>query len=282
MTLDSPLVKEIIKLAIKEDLSGGDITSTLTIPQDHVSLAEFLAKEEMIVCGMPIVEKLISELNFALKFEILAKDGTSVKKNTTIATLRGNTRQILSLERLALNFLQHLSGIASLTGIVTAKAGKLKILDTRKTTPGLRLLEKYAVKTGGGDNHRMNLSDMILVKNNHIDAHGNLDKLLKDLNRNKPEGVEIEIEVRNMDELKKAVEHMPKYIMLDNMDDAQVKEAVAFIRAASSGILIEVSGGIKEERLAQLSKLGIDFVSMGMLTNSARSMDISLKLSNLV
>lgn len=279
--LDSPLVTDLIKLAIEEDLAGGDVTSDLTIPEDHQSQASFLAKEEMIVCGMPILEKLFAELHFPLKLSVLIKDGELVKSGAILAILQGKTRHILSAERLALNFLQHLSGIATLTHKVVKDSGKLKILDTRKTTPGLRIFEKYAVKTGGGQNHRMNLGDMILVKNNHIDAHGNLETLLKDLYANKPEKLPIEIEIRNMQELKTAMEFKPTLIMLDNMDNEQVKEAIGFIRSKHNETMVEVSGGITEARLMQLSDLGVNYVSMGMLTNKAQSVDISLRIKTI-
>ncbi len=279
--LDSPLVIDLINLAIEEDLAAGDITSDLTVSESHQSYAEFLTKEDMVVCGMPVIEKLFSILKYPLDLKVLSEDGSSVKAGQIIARIEGKTRHILSAERTALNFLQHLSGIATLTSKMVSLAGNLKILDTRKTTPGMRILEKYAVKTGGGQNHRLNLGDMILVKNNHIDARGDMQSLLTDLYQKKPEKISIEIEVRSMAELDTAMKFNPEIVMFDNMNNEQVKEAVSFVKKINSTTKIEVSGGITDERLPVLSTLGVDYVSMGMLTNKAGSMDISLRIKNL-
>lgn len=276
--LDSPLVNDLIRLAIEEDMVYSDVTSEFTIPEKHESTAEFLVKEDLIVCGTAVLEMLYKEVNYPLVLTVYIADGKSARKGEIIAKIEGQTRHILAIERLSLNFLQHLSGIATLTNKMTAKAPGLKILDTRKTTPGLRILEKYAVKTGGGQNHRMSLGDMILVKNNHIDAHGSLESLLTELSQKNTQNIPVEIEIRDTQELKTAMKFRPQHVMLDNMDDEKVAEAVKYIRSLDKATKIEVSGGITEERLSKLAGLGVDYVSMGMLTNKAQSVDISLRI----
>ena len=276
--LDSPLVSDLIRLAIEEDLLLGDITTELTIPDTFSSKAEYIAKEKCVVCGTPLLQRIFAEMGCNFNLDLLTADGEEVKAGQVIAVISGKTKQILSCERLTLNFLQHLSGIATQVRKISSKISNLKILDTRKTTPGLRVLQKYAVKIGGGSNHRMNLGDMILVKNNHIDAHGNLRLLIKDLLQKKPPYMPFEIEVRNMDELKIVLEFKPDIIMLDNMTDTQIKNAVAMIKKVSSKIMIEVSGRVDGGRLQKLESLGADYASMGMLTNKVHSVDISLRI----
>lgn len=276
--LATPLVSKLIKLAIQEDLAGGDITSDLSLSSASYSKAYFVARERLVVCGFPVLQMLIKELGSGLILGKLLAEGDTARKDEVIAMVRGKTKDILAFERTALNFLQRLSGIATATREAVSRVKKIRILDTRKTTPGLRTLEKYAVKVGGGRNHRMSLSDMILVKNNHVDARGSLSEVMRQILKRKPKKIPLEVEVRNMQELAEVLPFRPDIIMLDNMNDAAIKKAVKVIRKSSKGIKIEASGGITLRRLKTLDRTGIDYVSMGAITNRAQSVDISLRI----
>lgn len=273
------LVKSLIQIAIEEDLSQGDITSQLSIPANQTCKAEFLAKQDFVVCGIPVVEMLFRELRYNIDVLALKNDGDTCKKGEVIIKIEGKTRQVLASERNALNFLQHLSGIATYARQLSNLVPKLKIMDTRKTTPGLRVLEKYAVRIGGADNHRMGLGDMILVKNNHIDATGgDIKKVLDAIVSNKPSSIRWEVEVRDISELEVAIQYAPDVIMLDNMSNQDIEICTKIIREGSPNSVIEVSGGITEKRLKSLETLGVDCVSIGALTNKISSVDISLRV----
>lgn len=276
--LSSPEVTDLLKLAIREDLAKGDITSELTIPEDQQCSAEITAKEDLVICGLPLLAPVIKEAGYPISLNLLKEEGSALKKGEIPAHFTGSTRHVLAVERLCLNMLQHLSGIATATAQIVRNAQGLRILDTRKTTPGLRILEKYAVKVGGGENHRMHLGDMILIKNNHIDAHGDLASLMRNVMENRPRGIKVEVEVRNLEELKVVAPFDPEIIMLDNMNNSEIAAAVSFLRERSSRAVIEASGNITQGRLPELAKLGVDAVSMGMLTNRAPSVDISCKV----
>jgi nicotinate-nucleotide pyrophosphorylase (carboxylating) len=278
--LNSPLVDKLIDLAIEEDLSFGDITSELTVPAATKGKAVILARERLIVCGLPLVERILSRAGRALKFEALAKEGSLAKAQQPICRLKGKARDILALERTILNFLQRMSGVAGAAAAAQKAAGNLCVLDTRKTTPGWRVLEKYAVRVGGATNHRFSLGDMILVKNNHIDAcNGDIQATLRPIFKARPRYMPVEVEVRDINELKATLKFPVDVVMLDNFSDLKIVPALALVNSKTKRPLVEVSGGITESRLTQLQKLGVDCVSMGALTTKATNCDISLRLT---
>jgi nicotinate-nucleotide pyrophosphorylase (carboxylating) len=277
--LDTPLVRSLVKLALREDLSFGDITSELTIPAQHRSSAVVLAREKLVVCGLEIIGQIFSQMRASADVKLLADDGDVVKPGTELVRIEGKTRDLLAAERTILNFLQRMSGIATHTKKIIDEASGLTVLDTRKTTPGWRIIEKYAVQVGGGSNHRFHLGDMILVKNNHVDAHGgDMRVTLKTVNAKKPRYMPVEIEVRSMAELKTALEFNPQVIMLDNMDDPMIRQALKIVDASGQSPLVEISGGVRVDRFKQLKKLGVKCVSMGSLTSQATSVDISMRI----
>lgn len=289
--LESPLIDKLIELALLEDLGLGDCTSTLCIPAQHRSEAKIIAREELVVCGLPLLARIVAAASWAGEqsperpiIELRAQDGQLVPADVTVATLQGNTRTLLALERTLLNFLQRMSGVASAARDFVQKAGKVIVLDTRKTMPGWRMLDKYSCWVGGVRNHRATLGDMVLVKNNHIDAHGgrtvaeNLRAALSSVRAAKGFYVPVEVEVRSLEELRVALEFSPEAVMLDNMSDAQMREAVAVVRAAARPPLVEASGGVTQSRLAALAEIGVDAVSVGGLTTRAPNKDISMRI----
>lgn len=279
---EESLIKKIILLSLEEDRYDHDITSDLTIPKASLSRADILAKQEGIWCGNFLIERIIKYSGSSLKFSPLIQDGEAFKVFQALATLEGSTRTLLSLERTILNFVQRLSAISSFTHKVVKAAPRLKILDTRKTTPGLRVLEKRAVLIGGGTNHRANLSDRILIKNNHIDGAGvSLDGMLTSVFSSRPAGIPIEVEVRNLEELQAVLSVVtPDFIMLDNFPNELIPRGIELVRARSVEIEIEVSGGIDENRLAFLDRFHGISVSMGALTNRVSSLDLSMRISD--
>ncbi|MCO6430958.1 MAG: carboxylating nicotinate-nucleotide diphosphorylase [Deltaproteobacteria bacterium] len=278
--LDSPLVKKIIRLAIEEDLSQGDVTSELSIPVAHKSLGRFVAKENLIVCGVPLLQLIASEIGGNLKVVQVIEEGKQARRGTVIAEVSGRTVALLAFERTALNFLQRMCGIATFTRNAVKKAGSITLLDTRKTMPGHRVLDKYSVRVGGARNHRFSLGDLILVKNNHVDAgKGGLPGVLERIIRLKPPYMAVEVEVRNRKELEQSLSFKPEIVMLDNMNNREVAAAISLAQKLSPSTMIEVSGGVSIERLPALSKLGVQLVSMGALTNKAQAVDISLRIT---
>jgi len=278
--LDSPYVTKLIDLAIEEDLSFGDITSELIVPADLVGNGDFVTREGITICGLPVVDQILSR--FKVSFTILDRiqEGDWLKPDTIFLRATGKVRDLLALERVCLNFLQRMSGVATVTRqIVENKPQNVILLDTRKTIPGWRILDKYSTRIGGARNHRMNLGSMIMLKDNHIDAQSEpLSKVLSDLKKIKPAYMPLEIEVRDLSELEPAIEFSPEAIMLDNFSVENLNAAVAMIRSKSPNTKIEISGGITPEVLPKFKDLGEVYVSMGALTNSARSVDISMNL----
>jgi nicotinate-nucleotide pyrophosphorylase (carboxylating) len=274
------LVRKLISLALEEDLVMGDITASLTVPEGHRSIARIIARQRLVVCGGEFIAAVIGEGKWHVSCALKAKEGEWLEAGATIAELEGPTRQLLSAERTLLNFLQRLCGVATYTREFCSHAPGLIVLDTRKTLPGWRFLDKHAVRVGGGRNHRFCLGDMILVKNNHIDAHpGGMRAALSDIARKKPLYMSWEVEVRNLEELSIALEFKPTIVMLDNFSDALIKEAVGRIRVMPQPPLVEVSGGITRERLAAIHAAGADAVSVGALTTQAPNVDISMRIA---
>jgi len=260
--------KTIIDRALEEDIGAGDITSDSIIPKDAVMHAQLIAKADGVTAGLFLLKKICSEARVHLHVE----DGAAVRKNQVLADIEGNARYILARERVVLNFVRHLSGIATLTRrYVMAATNGVKILDTRKTTPGLRKLEKYAVRMGGGQNHRMGLYDMVLIKDNHIAVAGITDAV----QRARHTGKIIEVEVESLVQLKEVINAKPDLIMLDNMPIAYLKKAV---KTVGGRIPIEISGGVTLEIIPQLCKLGVQYISVGALTHSAPSLDVSIEV----
>jgi len=273
-------IEDIIKYALLEDSFYGDLTTEILNINGN---GEFLliSKENFVLCGIDIFEKVFKFLNDSISVEKIYKDGDFINEKQVIAVVKGSIRDILRGERVALNFIQKLSGIATTTYyfVKEIEGTNCKILDTRKTTPLYRKLEKYAVRVGGGNNHRFSLFDGILIKDNHIKAFGSIEKLLDIAIKNKPFGKEIEIEVSNLDELKIVLNYPIDIVLLDNFKIEDIKKAIKIINGKCK---IEVSGGIKLESVKEIAKLGVDYISVGALTHSSRWVDISLELKYFV
>ncbi|MDD5596251.1 MAG: carboxylating nicotinate-nucleotide diphosphorylase, partial [Candidatus Omnitrophica bacterium] len=271
-------IDSIIRHALIEDIGKGDITTQLTIPKDKEINAVILAKEDCVACGMEITKRAFEIIDSSVKFESLVKDGQRIKSGKTLAKLTGKASSILTAERVALNILAMLSGIATKTRdfVKLIEPYKVKITDTRKTFPGLREFQKYAVRVGGGYNHRMGLDEMILIKDNHLKVTEGYTKL-----PSVPKGFKIEIEVQNLDEFKHALKFKPDVIMLDNMEIADIKKAVkirdnTLFNSHHPHTKLETSGGVDLKSVAKIAATGVDIISIGELTHSVQSVDISL------
>lgn len=271
--------EKLIALAIEEDLGDGDITSLLTIPEALQGATRLVAKEAGVVCGLGVCAAVYRELSAAVQVTLHANDGDTIQAGAVLAELSGPVRALLSGERIILNFLQRLSGIATCAAALVADLNSLAVYDTRKTTPGWRQLEKYAVRVGGARNHRMHLGDMILIKDNHADLAGReLGELVQAVLVEKPAGIPVEVEVRTLAELQKIAGLAVDAVLLDNMDADQISECLQFVSAAWSAAppRIEVSGGVTRERLKILESQGVPSASVGALTTTIRSLDISM------
>jgi nicotinate-nucleotide pyrophosphorylase (carboxylating) len=266
----------VIEAALREDMPEGDITSESIIPAGAVSEAVILAKEDGIQAGLPVVRRVFELVDARVEFQELTRDGDPFQKGKTLARLKGPTVSLLKGERTALNFLQRLSGVATATRrfVESVSGTKAKILDTRKTTPGLRLLEKYAVRMGGGTNHRLGLSDMVLIKDNHLRHVGSVTEAIHRARAKAPDGIKVEVEVTTVDEAREALAAGADIVMLDNMELGRMKEVVALY---AGRVPIEVSGNVTLERAREIAAIGVDFISVGALTHSARALDISLE-----
>ncbi|MDD6645235.1 MAG: carboxylating nicotinate-nucleotide diphosphorylase [Oscillospiraceae bacterium] len=277
MMLNQFYVDDLIKSALKEDINYIDITTDNLIPQEQEGEAKFLAKAEGVLCGIDVAIRVFTLIQPDFQYEIFINDGEYVKKGDIIATVKGKTRTILKGERTALNLLQHMSGIATMTNRIVkiVEGTNASIADTRKTLPGLRPIQKYAVTVGGGKNHRYNLSDAAMLKDNHIDAGGGITGAVKKLRSKLGHMAKVELEVRNLDELKEALSVDVDVIMLDNMDNETMKKAVEITNGKA---LLEASGGITEETIRGVAETGVDIISIGALTHSVKAFDISLKI----
>lgn len=269
-------VDPLIISALKEDITSEDVSTNSVMPFSKTGVVDLICKEDGIICGLQIFERTFELLDEACDVEFFASDGDHVEKGQLLGRVKGDVRILLSGERVALNYLQRMSGIATYTANVQEylKDSSIRLLDTRKTTPNNRIFEKYAVRVGGGHNHRYNLSDGVLLKDNHIGAAGGVKEAIMLAKEYAPFVRKIEIEVENMEMVKEAVEAGADIIMLDNMDDDMLKEAIAYIDHRAE---IEVSGNVTKENIARLTNLGVDYVSSGALTHSAPILDLSLK-----
>lgn len=266
----------LIEAALKEDMPQGDITSESVIPADSESEAIILAKEEGVLAGIDVAERVFHKIDPSVVFEKKLNDGQKFRNGQTLATIQGRSISLLKGERTALNFLQRMSGVATTTQkFVQALQGtKTKILDTRKTTPGLRSLEKYAVKMGGGGNHRFNLSEMVLIKDNHLRIVGSISQAVKSAKERIKPGVKVEVEATSLEEVQEAVRSGADMIMLDNMSKDAMKEVVKRVKGK---VPLEVSGKVSLRRIKEIASLGVDFISVGSLTHSYKSVDISIE-----
>ena len=281
MNLTRNLFENVVRMALAEDVGSGDATTLAVVPEHLVTTALMQTREACVCAGLPVAEAVFRELDPNVRFVALVTEGQFCKPGTVLAKITGQARALLTGERTALNFIQRLSGIATMSRKYVDAVGvySTRILDTRKTTPGLRLLEKYAVKTGGATNHRIGLYDRIMIKDNHrelatLEGPGGITRAVKASRKQYP-NLEIEVEADTLDDVKEAVEAGVEYILLDNMPDQEMREAVKLIRGRS---MTEASGGITLERIPAIAALGVDFISVGALTHSVRSVDIGLDI----
>ncbi len=277
-----PMLEDLIERALDEDLAGGDITTDALIPPHSKGKADFIVKAHGILAGIDIARLVFFKIDPFLKFSILIQDGSRVKPGEIAASLVGNVPGILKGERTALNFLQHLSGIATQTSLYVKQIEGLpaKVLDTRKTLPGLRMLEKYAVSVGGGANHRLNLGDMVLIKDNHLAIlrrQGfSIGDIVRQARNKTPRGIKIEIETTSPPDALEAAEAGADVVMLDNMSLEEMRHAVSLINHRA---IVEASGGVNLNTIRAIAETGVDWISVGALTHSAGALDISMKLS---
>ena len=275
--LNESSIEALVKKTLKEDIENGDITTRNIFSKEKLAVAEVIAREPMILCGLDIFQAVFIKLTPDVKFSSKNyKDGDEVNAEETIIRVQCDVVSLLEGERSALNILQWLSGISTLTNRYVKKAKPIKILDTRKTTPGLRVFEKYAVVCGGGNNHRFGLYDQVLIKDNHIEVAGSITKAVKLIKEKIAKDNIIEVEVKTIEEVEEALNNNVDIIMLDNMDINIMKQAIKKINGKAK---IEISGGVTYERLGEISKIGADFISIGALTHSAAAIDISMNIT---
>jgi nicotinate-nucleotide pyrophosphorylase (carboxylating) len=268
-------IDRIIRQALREDIGMGDLTTMATVEPGTTARAELVAKEDFVLAGLTVARQVFKTLDQTIAFEMLTADGRPVRRGEVIAWLKGDAALLLQGERVALNLLQRLSGIATQTGrfVAEVRGTNARILDTRKTTPGLRLLEKYAVRMGGGRNHRFSLADGVLIKENHIAAAGSLTAAVHRAKERVPHTLRIEVETRDLDEVAEALAAGAEIILLDNMDNDTLRQAVQLVDGRAQ---TEASGGVNLETVRAIAETGVDFISVGALTHSVRAVDISM------
>ncbi|HPP76253.1 MAG TPA: carboxylating nicotinate-nucleotide diphosphorylase [Armatimonadota bacterium] len=275
MLSDTIWLRAVVESALKEDIGTGDITSMLTVPEQAVSRAVISVREDGVIAGMDAAEMAFSVVDPHVRFERIVSDGDRVSRGQALAVVEGRSRSLLAGERIALNFLQRLSGIATKTAyfVSLVEGTKAKVVDTRKTTPGLRALEKYAVRVGGGYNHRFGLYDGVLIKDNHIVAAGGVRNAVTAAKASAPHTLKVEVEVRTLDELTEALDSGADAVLLDNMDIETMRQAVEITAGRA---VLEASGGVTEQTIADIAATGVDLISVGALTHSVKSLDIGL------
>ena len=274
------LIKKLIDLGIEEDINTGDVTTDSIIPATMNAVATMTAKQEGVISGLEIVKMVYDYFQKDVVFTAYFNDGDSVKKGDVILKIEATYPTLLRGERLSLNIFQRMCGIATETAryVKELVGTNTELLDTRKTAPGLRVLDKMAVKHGGGTNHRMGLYDMAMIKDNHIKMAGGITKAVEQVRANITPDIKIEVETTNLDEVREAIAANADIIMLDNMDNATMTEAVAIIKAADKGIKTEASGNMNIPRLKEVAATGVDFISVGALTHTVKAMDISMNI----
>ncbi|MGE5373133.1 MAG: carboxylating nicotinate-nucleotide diphosphorylase [Solirubrobacterales bacterium] len=270
-------LNEIVSRALKEDIGYRDITTESLVPPEHQSIGVIYFKQDAVLAGLPVAERTFQLLDPTVVFESLREDGEPIREGDEVARVSGPTRSLLMGERVSLNFLQRMSGIATKTFDLVDRIRHfpVSVVDTRKTTPGLRSLEKYAVRIGGGKNHRFGLYDGVIIKDNHIRAAGGISEAVQSVRKYVPHLVRIEVEVENLDQLREALEVGADVIMLDNMEPDMMREAV---KIGNGRALFEASGGITLDTLVEVAKTGVDLISIGALTHSAPAVDISFDI----
>lgn len=277
MNWQNPFIVDLIKRALEEDIWTGDITTEAVIPAERQAVGRVWTKVDGVIAGLPLLKQVFLQLDPTLEVELLVNDGFVATAGSALASISGSARSILQGERVALNFLQRLSGIATRTSRLAEpiKFYQGRIVDTRKTTPGLRMLEKYAVRMGGGYNHRFGLYDAVLIKDNHIAVAGSIKEAVAAVRRRVGHTTKIEVEVESLEQLNEALESRADIIMLDNMSMDMMKEAV---KLAHGKAILEASGGITEENIVEVAKTGVDYISIGGITHSIKALDISLDI----
>jgi len=268
--------KPIIDIAIEEDISSGDITTNAILEKEKIGKAKVISKDRNVIAGLPFVEKILKYFDSSLEIIFFKQDGDVAENREKVLEISGNLKSIISIERILLNMFQHLSGIATMTHkyVEELKDSNTKLLDTRKTLPGYRMLEKYAVLQGKGKNHRLGLYDMYMIKENHIEMAGNISNAIKKVRIHKDkENKLIEVEVKNLEEVQDALNSYADIILLDNMDNLSITKAVKLIDKKSK---IEVSGNITIGRLKNIARIGVDYISVGAITHSAKAADFSM------
>jgi nicotinate-nucleotide pyrophosphorylase (carboxylating) len=275
--INSKELNRIIKYALREDIGPKDLTTVSVISKSQNAIAYVIAKENGIICGLKVAKKIFQHCDPKIKWKAFIKDGNEVEAGDKIVKMKGNLRTLLICERTALNFLQRMSGISTITKkyVDEISLTKTKLLDTRKTAPGLRMLDKYAVKIGGGTNHRFGLYDMVLIKDNHIKAAGSITKAVQQVRKKNKKKFVVEVEVDSIGELKEALSNDVDIIMLDNMDVDEMKHAVQLI---DGKVKTEASGKITLENIRKVAETGVDFISVGALTHSVKALDISMEI----
>ncbi len=277
MTLNPIAVEELVRRALLEDIGPGDITTEATVPDEMTCTAVIIAKQDGLLCGQQVAQAAFRIINPSLTYEVLVPEGSPVTEGQQVARISGHARSILTAERVALNFLQRMSGIATTTRNLSEKIKyyRARLVETRKTTPGLRIVEKYAVRVGGGLNHRYGLHDAILIKDNHIAIAGGVRQSVVNARRVASHTSRVEVEVENLDQLQEALEAGADIILLDNMDYESMKKAVEITQGRA---ILEASGGITADTLEDAARTGVDIISMGALTHSVKSLDLSLEI----
>ncbi len=281
MELEAGIIYAYAADMLKEDLGRGDITTQATVRGGLRARGRFLAKQDFILCGLEIAEAVFGALDIQIQLESRVYDGDAISKGTEFAHIEGPANVLLTGERTALNLLQRLSGVATLTSkfVDAIKGTNAKVVDTRKTTPGLRMLEKYAVSIGGGHNHRFGLDDGVLIKDNHIALAGGIHRAVELARSAVPHLMKIEVEVANQSQLKDAISARADIVMLDNMSFDEIRKSVQVIREQAPSVIIEASGGVNLETVRQFAECGVDLISVGAMTHSATAVDISLKMT---
>jgi nicotinate-nucleotide pyrophosphorylase (carboxylating) len=276
----TPAVQRLLDLALEEDVGRGDATTSSVIEETQEAEAEIIARERAVVCGLGVVEAVFTRFDWRTRVRTKVSDGDPAQPGTVVASVRGPAAALLAGERTALNFLAHMSGIATLTQafVAAAEGAKLRVTDTRKTTPGLRALEKYAVRTGGGANHRSDLSSGVLIKDNHIALVGSVKDAVRRARDNAPHGLRIAVEVEDLQQLEEALEAGADGILLDNFQTRDMNDAVKRVRERAPKTIIEASGGVTLDRMRDIGKTGVDVISIGAITHSARAIDFSCEI----
>jgi len=276
--IDVALLHDTLLAALREDIGPGDITSRAAIPANARASARFTTKQALVVAGIPVAREIVRLVDSEVQFKILENDGAAAATGAGLAEIRGDALSILTAERTSLNFLQRMCGIATLTRqyVDRVQGTPARIIDTRKTVPGLRALDKYAVTCGGGMNHRMGLFDGVLIKNNHLAFHSSLERAIQEARRHVGHLVKIEVEVRNLDELRAALGAGADVVLLDNFNPEQTRKAVEI---AAGRVPLESSGGITLETVRDFAEAGVDYISVGALTHSAPAVDIHLRVN---